>query len=91
MQDTWGMNMQQRLLVSTIVFSSLLLSAGDVNAQATTCNLPNPSCSSLAATCKTFNRKLGADTSRCDGYKAECLRTGAWRDRNCSRDNVARK
>lgn len=79
--------MKRLVLASAIFFSLQCLGIDDVNAQATTCNLPNPSCSSLAATCKAFNRTLGADTSRCDGYKAECLRTGAWRDRNCSRDN----
>ncbi len=82
----------KRLVLASAIPTFLLLSGvDDVRAQATTCNLPKPTCSSLAATCKAFNRKLGADTSRCDGYKTECLRTGAWRDRNCSRDNVARK
>ena len=83
--------MKRLLLASACLWSLLFFGVSGVNAQATTCNLPNPTCSSLAATCKAFNRKLGADTSRCDGYRAECLRTGAWRDRNCSRSNVARK
>ena len=83
--------MKRMLLAFVTLFSLLFFGARDVRAQATTCNLPDPSCSSLAATCKAYNRKPSADTSRCDGYKAECLRTGAWRDRNCSRDNVSRK
>lgn len=57
----------------------------------TTCDLPNPSCSSLAATCKAFNKKLGSDTSRCDSYRTACIQSGQWQDRNCSRSNVAKR
>jgi len=80
-----------KLIFGMVLMLSAMLHTSEVQAQATTCNLMNPSCSSLAATCRAFNRKLNADTSRCDEYKAECLRTGSWRDRNCSRDNVARR
>lgn len=48
-------------------------------------------CSKLAAECVAFNKKGGHDTSRCAGYKAQCMATGSWRDRNRSFDNVAKK
>jgi hypothetical protein len=77
---------------TTLALAGTILSVLCMDAMAyTTCDLPNPSCSGLAATCKAFNKKAGADASRCDGYKAACMQTGQWQDRNCSRSNVAKR
>lgn len=48
-------------------------------------------CSKLAAECVAWNQARGHDTQRCYGYKASCMKTGSWRDRNRSYDNVAKK
>ena len=79
--------------MKTAVILALLsaISISEAHAQATTCNLKNPSCSSLASTCKAFNRKAGAPTGRCDEYRAACMQTGTWQDRNCTRTNVRKR
>jgi hypothetical protein len=75
-----------------MLFAAALLLALSSTAQAyTTCDLPNPSCSGLAATCVAYNKKAGSPTDRCAGYKAQCMQTGAWQDRNCSRSVVERR
>jgi hypothetical protein len=77
--------------MTTFALAGAMLAFSTPSFAYTTCDLPNPSCSRLAATCKAWNKKTGSDTSRCDGYKAACLQSGSWQDRNCSRSNVAKK
>jgi len=79
-----------KLTTLAVTCTILLIFCVDAKAY-TTCDLPNPSCSGLAATCKAFNKKAGSDTSRCDGYKAACMQSGQWQDRNCSRSNVTKR
>lgn len=57
----------------------------------TTCDLPSPTCSKLAATCAAYNKQMGSPTSRCAEYKTQCMQSGSWQDRNCSRSNVTKK
>ena len=73
----------------TLILTAFLLVAATGAAHAyTTCDLPNPSCSSLAATCVAYNKKAGSPTDRCAVYKVQCMQTGSWQDRNCSRIDV---
>ena len=77
---------------TTLFLIAVLLAASAGRAKAfTTCDLPNPSCSGLAATCVSYNKKAGAPTDRCAVYKAQCMQSGAWQDRNCSRSEVKRR
>ncbi len=76
----------------TLILTAFLLVAATGAAHAyTTCDLPNPSCSSLAATCVAYNKKAGSPTDRCAGYKVQCMQTGSWQDRNCSRSDVKKR
>ena len=53
--------------------------------------LAQQTCSKLAAECVAYNKARGADTQRCYGYKASCMKTGTWVDRNRQFSNVSRK
>jgi hypothetical protein len=51
-------------------------------------------CSKLAAECVAHNKvnsRSDPQGARCAGYKAQCMATGKWVDRNRSFDNVTRK
>lgn len=49
------------------------------------------SCSDLVQECVEFNRSGGYDTSRCQGYKASCMKTGVYKDRNRTITGVAKR
>lgn len=53
--------------------------------------LAQQTCSRLTAECVAYNKARGADTQRCYGYKASCMKTGTWVDRNRQFSNVTRK
>ncbi len=48
-------------------------------------------CSQLVAQCVAFNKKGGYDTSRCEGYRASCMATGTYTDRNRTINGVTKK
>lgn len=48
-------------------------------------------CSGLVAECVAFNKKGGFDTSRCEGYRASCMATGTYTDRNRTITGVTKR
>jgi hypothetical protein len=48
-------------------------------------------CSKLVAECVTFNKRGGYDTKRCEGYRASCMATGVYKDRNRTITDVIRR
>lgn len=69
-----------------LVLAILSLSMLPANAQQT--------CSKLAAECVAFNKinsRSDPQGARCAGYKAQCMATGRWVDRNRTFENVLRK
>jgi len=67
----------------SLTIAALCLSATAAHAQQT--------CSKLAAECVAYNKARGHDTNRCYDYKAACMKTGQWTDRNRQFSNVAKK
>jgi len=81
------MNPTTRMLIVSLVASSTTVHAqtasGDVGGK--------KSCSQLVAECVAFNKKGGYDTSRCAEYKAACMATGTYQDRNRTITGVSRR
>lgn len=48
-------------------------------------------CSQLIAECVAWNKSHGSDVGRCEGYRASCMATGTYQDRNRTITNVTRK
>ena len=71
--------------MKTIFTAVLILSATISYAHA------GKTCSGLVAECVAFNKKGGYDTSRCAGYKASCMATGTYTDRNRTIYGVTRR
>ena len=69
--------------VSLLIAACVVLFATAASAQKT--------CSKLTAECVAFNKARGVDSSRCYGYKASCMKTGQWVDRNRQFSHVTKK
>ena len=48
-------------------------------------------CSKLVAQCVAFNKRGGYDTKRCETYRAPCMATGVYKDRNRTIVDVIRR
>jgi hypothetical protein len=70
-------------LLSALALVAVCLSVTPASAQQT--------CSKLAAECVAWNKARGHDTQRCYGYKASCMQSGTWVDRNRQFSNVTKK
>jgi hypothetical protein len=68
-RSVWG----EKMKLTTFLAAALLVALTGTAQAYTTCDLPNPSCSGLAATCVAYNKKSGAPSDRCAGYKAQCM------------------
>lgn len=71
------------ILLSTLAAVTLIFATSPASAQQT--------CSKLTAECVSWNKTRGHDTNRCYGYKASCMKTGEWVDRNRQFSNVTKK
>jgi hypothetical protein len=69
----------------------LLLLSTVAHAQTPSGPANGKSCTQLVQECVAFNKKGGHDTSRCAGYKAPCLESGTYQDRNRVITGVVRK
>jgi hypothetical protein len=68
-----------------------LLACSSVFAQTPSGSANGKTCSQLVQECVAFNKKGGHDTSRCAGYKAPCMESGTYQDRNRTITGVVRK
>jgi hypothetical protein len=77
--------------MKSIVAVALLLASTSTFAQTPSGSGKGKTCSGLVAECVAYNKKRGDDTSRCAGYKASCMATGTYMDRNRTITDVTRR
>lgn len=68
-----------------------LLLSTESHAQTSSGPANGKTCSQLVRECVAYNHKGGYDTSRCEVYRAPCMATGTYQDRNRIITDVVRK
>lgn len=76
-----------RILIAFLLF---VLSTASF-AQTTSGPANGKSCSDLVQECVDYNHSRGHDTARCQGYKASCMKSGVYKDRNRTITGVAKR
>jgi hypothetical protein len=68
--------------MKSIILAAFLLVPTAVYAQTPSGPANGKSCSQLVAECVAYNIKGHYDVNRCYGYKAPCIASGTYQDRN---------